>query len=91
MMFQVKGDFDDGMVTVEAKKLFPNTLQYSLVTVDPLKRSSPMVLVEGEEERLHVRGQLRGFLQSERVPYIKQNQADEDEAADVESRWEKTM
>lgn len=91
MMFQVNGDFDDGMVTVEAKKMFPNTLKYSLVTVDPFKRTSPMVLVEGDEERLHVRGQLRGFLQSERVPYIKQTEADEDEAADVENRWESKL
>ncbi len=88
MLFQVKGDFDDGMVTVEAKKMFPNRLQYSLVTVDPLRATSPMVLVEGDEERLHIRGQLRGFLQSERVPYIKQTEVDEDEAADVENRWE---
>lgn len=88
MLFQVQGDFAKGMVTVEAKKHFPNRLEYALVTVDPLGPKGHMQLVEGDAERLHVRGQLREFLQSERVEYIDQTAVDEDEAADVQGQWE---
>lgn len=88
MLFQVEGDFGKGMVTVEAKKHFPNSLAFTLVTVDPLGPKGHMQLVEGDAERLHVRGQLREFLQTERVSYIEQTVQDEDEEADVVNRWE---
>jgi sRNA-binding protein len=38
-----------------------------------------MILIAGKEERLHVRGQLRGFLQSERAQFIAQDVAESDE------------
>ena len=43
-----------------------------------------MLLIVGKEERLHVRGQLRGFLQSERAQYIAQDEVESDAALLVE-------
>lgn len=45
----------------------------------------PLIL-EGTEERLHVRGQLRGFLQAERSKYIAQDIVVSDEARLEEQR-----
>lgn len=76
MLFQVQGSDADrvGMVTIEAEKV-RGTHQFSLVCVDVLDRTharSPVaLLVEGSEERLHVRGQLREFLTTERVPDVE--------------------
>ena len=44
------------------------------------------LVIEGREERLHVRGQLRGFLQSERSKYIVQDTELSDEAKLEEQR-----
>ncbi len=44
------------------------------------------IIVEGTEERLHVRGQLRGFLQAERSKYIEQDVVVSDEARLEEQR-----
>ncbi len=44
------------------------------------------IVVEGTEERLHVRGQLRGFLQAERGKYIAQDVVVSDEARLEEQR-----
>ena len=38
------------------------------------------IIVAGKEDRLHVRGQLRGFLQTERAAYVPQDKPLRDEA-----------
>lgn len=85
MLFQVEGNKGSGLVSLEAQKTSSGALDFSLLTLDTLgtpKTPSKLVLVDGSEERLHVRGQLRGFLQTERVKYIAQTETDpEDEMA----------
>lgn len=68
----------EGMVSVEAEKI-NGTLTMKLVVVDIGRE---MHLVAGLEERMKVAGQLRGFLQSERVSYMKQDIFEEND--DVE-------
>lgn len=38
-----------------------------------LTQAGEPIIVAGSEDRLHVRGSLRGFLQAERVRYIEQS------------------
>jgi hypothetical protein len=49
----------------------------------PLK--THLILVEGSEERLKVRGQLRGFLQLERVDFIDQSIPDNEDDNPIET------
>jgi len=79
---------------VEAIK-HKGVLKITLLALDitPLSKSAPPmppVILEGTEEKLHVQGQLRGFLQAERAVYIPQdvelsdaNLMKEQEAADL--------
>jgi hypothetical protein len=85
MLFQVVGN-DTGrqaMASVEAIK-HKGVLSLTLLALDilpaPGSRTPQMLLIEGKEERLHVRGQLRGFLQSERAQFIAQDETETDEA-----------
>jgi hypothetical protein len=82
MLFQVVGDKGEGMATVEAVKLRGGALSFSLLTLDTLAtptRKSSLILVAGKEEKLHVRGTLRGFLQTERAQYVAQDKTESDE------------
>ena len=70
--------------TVEAVK-HRGVLKITLLALDIAPRKSDMapadpIIIEGTEERLHVRGQLRGFLQAERSKYIEQDVVISDEA-----------
>lgn len=78
MIFQVEGDVRTAMATVEAEKRYGN-LELTLLTIDVMDVAShqtELMLLEGSKERLKVRGQLRGFLQSERVKYMDQDVPD---------------
>jgi hypothetical protein len=53
-------------------------LKITLLALDitPLTRGqppSPPIMLRGTEEKLHVQGQLRGFIQGERAAYIPQD------------------
>jgi hypothetical protein len=69
--------------TVEAIK-HRGVLKLTLLALDilptPGTRAPDTILVSGSEDRLHVRGQLRGFLQTERAQYISQDAENSDEA-----------
>lgn len=83
MLFQVVGTDTgrEGIATVEAIK-HNGALKFNLVALDLLAQSGgkpQLLLVAGKEEKLAVRGQLRGFLQSERAQYIAQDVAESDE------------
>ena len=81
MLFQVTGERGEGIATLEAVK-HRGRVVISLLAVDTLAapgRPSQLVLVQGSEEKLHVRGTLRGFLQSERAQYIPQDRVATDD------------
>jgi hypothetical protein len=85
LLFQVAGEVNEGMVTAEAVK-HKGGVVLSLVALDTLaKPSAParVLLLKGSEDRLHVRGTLRGFLQTERAAYIPQDAAEMDDDARV--------
>ena len=69
--------------TVEAIK-HKGVLKVTLLTLDilPAHGAPPIepILVAGKEDRLHVRGQLRGFLQTERAAFVPQDKPLRDEA-----------
>ena len=80
-LFQVVGERGEGMVTVEAVK-HKGGLQFMLIALDvpeTREREARLLLVAGKEERLHVRGSLRGFLQAERARFVPQDRALRDE------------
>ena len=80
MLFQVTGSEDKtAMVSMEALR-HRTHLNFTLIAVDVLDTptGSQLVVVAGDEDRLHVRGQLRAFLQSERVQYIEQTKEPDD-------------
>eukprot|EP01138_Halocafeteria_seosinensis_P004588 gb/GECG01004694.1/.p1 GENE.gb/GECG01004694.1/~~gb/GECG01004694.1/.p1 ORF type:complete len:274 (+),score=26.29 gb/GECG01004694.1/:1-822(+) len=84
MLCQVTGSQGTGMTTIEAVRR-GRYLNLDLVTVDIIESkaaspsdSHPMLMITGSEDRLKVRGQLRGFLQTERVKYITQNKSEEE-------------
>jgi hypothetical protein len=86
MLFQVVGDRGEGMATCEAVK-HRGTVSFSVLALDTLARpgaKSTLILVAGREDKLHVRGTLRGFLQTERAQYVEQDktEADEDRLAE---------
>lgn len=60
------------MVTVEAVKQ-RGRLKLSLLTLDVLSERPELLILHGTPDRLYVAGQLRGFLQAERVKYLAQN------------------
>lgn len=75
MLVEVEGELGRGMVTAEAVK-HKNGLVLTLCAVDTVaKPNAPaqVLLLKGDEDRLHVRGTLRGFLQAERAAYIPQD------------------
>ena len=72
MLFQVDGSNGrEGFATCEAVK-HQGKIQFSLLALDLLD-SKQLLLVEGKEEKLHVKGILRGFLQTERAQYVAQD------------------
>lgn len=72
MLFQVDGSNGrEGFATCEAVK-HQGKIQFSLLVLDLLD-SKQLLLVEGKEEKLHVKGILRGFLQTERAQYVAQD------------------
>jgi len=72
MLFQVDGsNGKEGFATCEAVK-HQGKIQFSLLALDILD-SKQLLLVEGKEEKLHVKGILRGFLQTERAQYVAQD------------------
>jgi hypothetical protein len=87
MLFQLVGDKGEGMATVEAVQHRGRAVP-TLLAVDVLARppGSPggatqptLILVAGDEAKLHVRGTLRGFLTAERAQYIAQDAVASDE------------
>lgn len=96
MLFQIVGEWGEGMVSVEALK-YKGKLKFNFVAVDVLgskprsavggamtgqaasARPGELLLVAGTEEKLHVVGTLRGFLQAERAAYIPQDKAQSDD------------
>ena len=61
-------------------------LKFNVVAVDVLPKpgSAPsaqpeLVIVQGKEDKLHVRGQLRGFLQGPRVQFLSQERSEDEE------------
>jgi hypothetical protein len=83
MIFQVVGEGNrQGFASVEAVKRQGKTVEFRLIAVDTSAReghTSQVLLVAGEEAKLHVKGQLRGFLQSERAAFIPQDASETDE------------
>lgn len=81
MLFQVVGDKNEGMATCEAVK-HKGALAFSVLALDTLakpNKPSILILVAGKEEKLHVRGTLRGFLQTERAQYVVQDRSENDD------------
>jgi hypothetical protein len=81
--------------TVEAIK-HRGVLKLTLLVLDilpsPGTTAPETILVSGSEDRLHVRGQLRGFLQTERAAYISQDLENSDEKLmAVQEEVERTM
>ena len=61
MIFDVKGELYDGLVTVEAFKS-KGALDLSFIGLDVMNSASDRVLLKGDEARLNVKDQLREFL-----------------------------
>lgn len=73
MLFQVQGEHDDGIATVEAIKRRGAT-SLTLLAFDSFTADGRVLeVLHGQASRLHVVGQLRGFLQTERAQYIAQD------------------
>ena len=68
-IFEVSGARGKGMATGEVVK-HKGALQFSLLAVDALD-SKRLLLVAGKEERLHVKGNFRGFLLTERAKHTE--------------------
>ena len=88
MLFQVVGDRAEGMATVEAVK-HKGGVVLNLLAVDTLAtpgRPSQLILAVGSEDKLHVRGTLRGFLQTERAAYIPQDREAPSDAERLEEQ-----
>lgn len=75
-LFQVAGDKGDAFVSGEAVKHNGRVI-LSLLAVDT---PSHTVLLVGDEDKLSVRGSLRGFLQVQRAQYIQQTRQEDDDA-----------
>lgn len=60
------------------------SIKLTLLSLDILPRAGTPagepILIAGKEDRLHVRGQLRGFLQTERATFVPQDLPLRDEA-----------
>lgn len=83
LLFQVVGEVSgkEGMVTAEAVQ-HKNGIVLNLLALDVLgSQGSPaqLLLLKGSEDKLHVRGTLRGFLQTERAAFIQQDQEEDDD------------
>jgi len=81
LLFHVVGDAGEGMVTAEAVK-HKGVTQLTLLAVDTLAtptRPSELLLLKGSEDKLHVAGTLRGFLQGERATYVSQDVLEDDD------------
>lgn len=79
VLFQVSGEKGEGFATAEAVQQ-PNGLVFNLLALDVIPPASSgkqptLLVVHGREEKLHVRGSLRGFLQSDRAAYIPQDRS----------------
>ena len=87
LLFQVVGELGTAMVTAEAVQ-HRGHLVFTVVALDILAspaRAARVVVLLGSEDKLHVRGTLRGFLQTERAAFItldKAAPADEDLVAE---------
>jgi hypothetical protein len=82
LLFHVRGDSGEGMVTAEAVK-HKGSLIFNLIALDTMAKAgkpSQLLLLKGSEDRLHVQGQLRGFLQTDRASFIQQDKVEDDDA-----------
>lgn len=78
MLFQVHGDSAaTGFVSAEAVKRMGTSVDLTMLAVDTSK--GQVLLVVGDEAKLHKKSALRGFLQSERAAYIPQDASETDE------------
>lgn len=90
MLFQLVGAHNEGVVTVEAVKRGAS-LRLELLALDVLSQSSRgLFLLQGGEHRLHVVGQLRGLLQTERAKYLAQT-VEEDVDDELEGAGHEVM
>lgn len=86
LMIQVSGDKGEGVVSAEAVK-HKGRVVLNLVALDVLgKGGNPpeLHILQGSEEKLHVRGLLRGFMQLERAQYVAQDKVEDDNTRLVE-------
>jgi len=74
VLFQVVGEFGEAMVTAEAIK-HRGALIWTVVALDVLAtaaRPAQTIVLRGSEDKLHVRGTLRGLLQ-QKVAFVPQD------------------
>ena len=78
LLFQVVGELGTAMVTAEAV-LHRGALAFTVVAIDVLPtatQAARVIVLLGSEDKLHVRGTLRGFLQTERAAHIPTDKAE---------------
>lgn len=88
VLFHVFGELGEGMVTAEAVK-HRGSLLWSVLALDVLpvgSRPAEVLLLRGTEDKLHVRGTLRGFLQTQRAAFVPQDRDANDETLLQEQR-----
>ena len=88
VLFHVFGELGEGMVTAEAVK-HRGALLWTVLALDVLpagSRPAEVFLLRGTEDKLHVRGTLRGFLQTQRAAFVPQDRDASDEALLQEQR-----
>jgi hypothetical protein len=61
MIFDVRGEFYDGLATVEAVKV-RGALQVTFIGLDVMNEGEDRVLVQGDPARLAVKDELRGLI-----------------------------
>ena len=75
VLFHVVGELGEGMVTAEAVK-HRGSLSWTVLSLDVLptgSRPAEVLILRGTEDKLHVRGTLRGFLQTQRAAFVPQD------------------
>jgi len=72
------GELGTAMVTAEAV-LHRGALTFTVIAIDVLPtaaQAARVIVLLGSEDKLHVRGTLRGFLQTERAAHIPTDKAE---------------
>jgi hypothetical protein len=71
MLFAIRGDKAEGMVSLAAVK-HGTMVELTFVSLDVLGSSAGPLVLEGLDSDLQVRGRLRGFLHGERRRYLEE-------------------